>query len=313
MPSGLVVTVIPNWNLREDLCECLESLRFTTYKPHHVIVVDNGSTDDSVAFVAANYPEVELIALTKNWGYAAALNAGIVRALDINARYVFALNNDTIVPPDTITQLVQILETDNMIGIVAPKSLIHSQPTHVYSLGDRIYSWLPLPLGFGYNQKDRPAFGRIMDFDYVTGCAMLIRSEVFQKIGFFDTGFFLYYEDSDFCRRTRDAGFRIICAGQTIIYHKVSQSTNKNRPASLRIRARNRVRFYRRYRHGPTPALTIIALALIALWRIVSYVFTGQANLIAPYLLGLWEGWREGVIPPEYYRPSAKQDTSMTS
>ena len=308
MSSSLVVTVVPNWNLRMDLVECLDSLRRASYPQHHVIVVDNASTDDSVAFVAANYPDVELITLLENRGYATALNVGVVRALEMGAEYVFVLNNDTVVPPESIASLIQVLEADAAIGIVAPKSLNHRHPERIFSLGDRRYRWLPLPLGFGYNWRDRSAFTQLMEFDYVTGCAMLIRAQVFRRIGLFDDSLFLYYEDSDFCRRTRDHGYRIVCAGKTIIYHKVSVSTNKNRAASLRIRARNRIRFYRRYRHGPAPVLTSIAIVLMAIWRVISYGVTGRWDLIAPYVGGLAEGWREPITHPHYSWSGAEDD-----
>lgn len=300
MPGNLVVTVIPNWNLRADLAACLDSLRRATHAQHHVIVVDNASTDDSVAFVAANYPEVELIVLSENRGYAAALNVGIVRALELGAAYVFVLNNDTIVPPDSLAALIKVMESDHLIGIVAPKSLNYGHPERIFSLGDRRYRWLPLPVGYGYNWRDRPALARFMEFDYVTGCAMLIRTAVFRQIGLFDDSFFLYYEDSDFCRRARDRGQRIICAGPIVIYHKVSLSTDKNRAANLRIRARNRIRFYRRHRHGPAPLLTSIAIIVMAVWRVARYGVARQWNLIDAYVRGLTEGWREPLTAPHY-------------
>ena len=134
------MTVVPNWNLKADLAECLDWLRRASDSPHQIIVVDNGSTDGSVELVAANYPDVILIALPENRGYAAALNAGIMRALEMGAEYVLALNNDTVVPPEALTQLVSPLARDETIGIAAPKSLYFSHSDRIYSLGD----WLSL-------------------------------------------------------------------------------------------------------------------------------------------------------------------------
>jgi GT2 family glycosyltransferase len=300
MSEALLATVVPNWNLKSDLVECLDSLRRASYSPHQVIVVDNGSTDGSVELIKAHYPEVLLIALPENGGYAAALNAGIVRALALGAEYVLALNKDTLVPPEALAQLVCRLEQDQTIGIVAPKTLYHSHPDRIYSLGDRTYPWLPVPKAFGYGWRDRPSLARVMEFDYVTGCAMLIRASLFPEIGLFDVGFFLFYEDSDFCRRVRDRGYRIICDGGTTIYHKANLSTGKDRVSTSRIRARNRVRFYRRYRHGPSPWLTYLVLAIVAVWRVVAYMFTRRRQLVAPYLQGLREGWREPPSRPRY-------------
>jgi GT2 family glycosyltransferase len=300
LSSALLVTVVPNWNLKADLAECLDWLRRASYSPHQIIVVDNGSTDGSVELVAANYPDVILIALPENRGYAAALNAGIMRALAMGAEYVSALNNDTLVPAEAWTKLVSLLAQDATIGIAAPKILYLNHPDRLFSLGDRVYPWLPVPRAFGYKWKDRPSLAHVMEFDYVTGCAMLLRASLFLEIGLFDVGFFLFYEDSDFCRRVRDHGYRIICDGSTGIYHKASLSTGKDRVFTSRIRARNRVRFYRRYRHGPSPWLTYLVLAIVALWRVLIYTFTRRQQLIAPYLNGLLEGWREPPSMPQY-------------
>lgn len=298
MTSSLVVTVIPNWNLKADLGECLDSLSRVTYSPHRVVVVDNGSTDGSPDFVTARYPWAHLIVLPQNRGYAAALNAGIVHALALGANYILVLNNDAVVEEEALTRLVDVLAADETIGLAAPKVLYYDHPERIFGLGDRAYRWLPVPLGFGYKWRDRPRFAGIMEFDYVTGCAMLIHAHVFQDVGLFDTGFFMYYEDADFCRRVRERGYRIVCVGDAIVYHKASLSAGKDKAFTRRIRARNRVRFYRRYRHGPHPLLTYLLLGVVALWRSAIDLLRGRGQLVKPYLQGLLEGWREPPIPP---------------
>ncbi len=292
MSDKLVVTVIPNWNLKADLSECLDSLRQVSYSPHRIIVVDNGSTDGAPDYIATRYPWVHLIIFPENRGYAAALNAGILQALEWNASYVLALNNDTVIEAEALSRLVEVMESDERIGIAAPKVLYFHNPKRIFSLGDRIYRWLPMPLGFGYKWPDLPFFSRILEFDYVTGCAMMIRNSVFKNIGLFDISFFMYYEDADFCRRARDYGYRIVCVGDAIVYHKAALSSRKL-VSIYRIRARNRVRFYRRYRHGPHPWLTYLVLGLVAAYRCAVHILSGRVYLVKPYLQGLWEGWHE--------------------
>jgi GT2 family glycosyltransferase len=132
---------------------------------------------------------------------------------------------------------------------------------------------------------------------------MLIPCPVFREVGLFDESLFLFYEDSDFCRRVRDHGYRIVCVGHSPIFHKVSASTGgQHAPVTLRIRARNRIRFYRRYRHGPSPALTMLAIAIVALWRVLGYAAT-RRQLIRPYLGGLLSGLREPPTAPQYPWP----------
>ncbi len=309
MPDRLVITVIPNWNLKTDLGECLDSLSQSTYASHRVIVVDNGSTDGSPDFVKERYPWVSLIVLPENRGYAAALNAGIVKAVEQGANYVFALNNDTVVEKDAIATLVDVMASDESIAIAAPKILYHDHPATIYRLGDRIYPWLPLPLAFGQGWSDRPRFSGVMEFDYVTGCAMLVRTSLFLEIGLFDTGFFMYYEDADFCRRARRRSHRIVCVGDAVIYHKASLSAKKIGGSIVKTRARNRVRFYRRYRHGPHPWLTYVALALVAAWRSFFGLLTRQGHLVKQYLQGLREGWQESPPPVRYDRASEVETT----
>lgn len=299
MVKDLVTTIIPNWNLKDDLGECLDSLSHITYANHQIIVVDNGSNDGSVDFVKRRYPWVTLIALPQNQGYAAALNAGIVRALEQGSSYVFALNNDTIVEPDVLTKLVTVIKSDSSIGIAAPKVLYYDDPNRIYRLGDRKYRYLPLPVGFGNKWRDRHKFSGIMEFDYVSGCAMLIRASLFRVLGLFDTSFFMYYEDADFCRRAKEHDYRIVCVGDVVIYHKASLSAKKEKITISYIRARNRVRFYRRYKHGLHPVLTYITLAIVALWRTLLGLIRGQSEMVRAYLQGLWDGSHDSS-PPSY-------------
>jgi len=309
MADGLVTTVIPNWNLKGDLAECLDSLRQTSYSPHRVIVVDNGSTDGSPDLIEKEYPWVSLLVLPQNRGYAAALNVGIAEALEESADYVFALNNDTVVEADALGRLVEILASDESIGIAAPKILYYDHPETIYRLGDRIYPWLPLPWAFGEGWTDHPRLDDVVEYDYVTGCAMLIRSDLFREIGLFDTGFFMYYEDADFCRRAQRRGHRIVCVGDAVIYHKAALSADKIKSSIVRTRARNRIRFYRRYPHGPHPWLTYATLAFIAAWRSLSGLLKGNGHLVKQYLQGLWEGWHE-TPPPVRFAEAHQPETS---
>ena len=178
-----VVTVVPNWNFAADLAQCLDSLAASTYLDHAVIVVDNASSDDSIPYLQQNYPQVTAVALPENRGYAAALNVGIACALAQGAGYVFALNNDTLVPAETIGRLVDVVKQEKDIGVVAPKILNHRHPGTLYSLGDRRSPWLPLPRAYGYGWRDQPGLTDLMEFDYVTGSRCSFPRASFQMSG----------------------------------------------------------------------------------------------------------------------------------
>ncbi len=202
-----MVVVIPNWNLKNDLAECLDSLLSSHYPNLHIIVIDNASTDSSAEYISNRYAQVQVIKLAQNRGYAGALNIGIDIAREQHSDFILALNNDTVVPAETISNLVRILAEDLSTGVVVPKVLYAANPRIIFSLGDRRYRWLPLPVGYGYKKRDGPQYQGVMEFDYVTGCAMLIRADVIDQIGPFDSSMFMYYEDADFCRRS--AGCRL--------------------------------------------------------------------------------------------------------
>jgi len=291
MSKPHVISVIVNWNGKEDLRECLDSLAHVEYEPFSILVVDNGSSDGSVVFVSTHYPSVDIISLPHNHGYAFGLNKGVLMALEKKPDYIFILNNDTVIEPLAISRLIDVMESEKTVGIAAPKVLCYDQPTKVYSLGTRSYRWLPLPVNFGYKKHDRLSYNRIMEFDYVTGCAMMVRSEIFHEVGLFDTSYYMYYEDADFCRRVRERGYRIVCVGDAVVYHKGARSTGRNKSLFTRIRARNRIWFYRRYRHGPHPWITYGALWLLALLHSVRYIKKRNWELIIPYWQGFLEGW----------------------
>jgi len=295
--TPLVVVVIANWNLRNDLIECLGSLYETDYPSMEVIVVDNNSTDDSVICVKQQFPQARLIARSENGGYAAALNDGIRLGAALKPSYYLILNNDTIVPPDTLRKLVDVMRADSKIAIAAPKVIYHDQPERIFSLGDRVYSWLPLPVRVGRKAYDRPAFSKTMAFDYLFGCALLIRTESLKQVGLFDTSFFMYYEDADICRRMRDSGWANVRVGSAIIRHKASLSSKKVSDKMLYLRARNRSWFYRRYPHGRFPVCTFLALSIGSLKNVISYLFTGRKAQIRTYLSGAVDGLRQPVPP----------------
>lgn len=293
--TPLVVVVIANWNLRKDLLECLQSLYETDYSRMHVIVVDNHSTDDSVACVEQEFPQTQLIKRNENGGYAIALNDGIRAGSVLEPEFFLVLNNDTLVPPNTLGRLIDVMLSDQQIAIAAPKIIYHDNPDRIFSLGDRLYSWLPLPVRVGRKAYDRPEYSKTLEFDYLFGCALLIRTDSLKQVGLFDTSFFMYYEDADLCRRMRDRGWKNVRVGSAIIRHKASMSSKLVPEKMVYLRARNRSWFYRRYPHGPHPALTFFALSLGSIKTIFTYLFTGKKLQIQPYVSGMLDGLKQAV------------------
>lgn len=299
MTSPLVIIVIPNWNLIRELSECLDSIMESTYENFQTIVVDNASTDNSIEVVTKHYPWVKLIRSNENLGYAGALNLGILEGLKLGAQYFFALNNDTVVPPETITQLVYVMKRNLEYGIVAPKVLYYDKPEITFSLGDKVYSFLPLPVRFGRKKKDKKDQNTVLEFDYLFGCALLIKKELVEKIGLFDTSYFMFYEDADYCWRTRAAGYKLARVCNVKIYHKASLSVKKERPLMTYLRARNRSRFYRLHRHGIHPYFTYLALLIGSFWKLLMFALSGNYSSIKPFIKGAIHGFFEELPIPK--------------
>ncbi len=284
--------VILNWNLPWDTIDCVESVQAGAPNGVEIVIVDNGSTDDSLALFQDRLgSEVTVLATGENLGFAGGVNVGIERAISKRAQSVLLLNNDTIVDPDMIEQLVLAADHSLNAGIVGPIIYYHDRPEQVWRFGDREVRGLPVPLKLP-DHAIVEAAGAPFSADYVTACGMLVRRDVFEAIGLLDTRYFFYFEDADFCRRARLAGFGIWCAPQAKMWHKVSLSARKSKPGTRYAEFWGRAHFYQAHPHGFSRALTLgyllVKLALTAVRDLVH----SEPALINPAWVGFIDGYR---------------------
>jgi len=224
MKDPKVFIIILNWNGLKDTLECLDSVFKLDYVNFEVIVVDNGSTDNSVEVIRQTYPQVILIENRENLGYAGGNNIGIRYALKHGADYVWLLNNDTIVNPDSLTNLVEVAEKNKEVGILGSKIYYYDKRDILWFAGAYIDWNRAISPHIGLNQKDKGQYDIIMEVDRVTGCSMLVKRDVCDSVGLFDSDFFLYVEEVDWCVRAQKAGFKCIFVPTSIVYHKVSST-----------------------------------------------------------------------------------------
>lgn len=211
--------VIVNWNGWRDTLDCLTSLSEQIYRDLQTVVVDNGSTDDSVGRIRSAFPDVMVIETGKNLGYSAGCNVGIRTALDEGAEYVWLLNNDTVCPPDTLEKLVRRAEASPQAGLVGTVLLYAHDPSHVQAWGGgRV---IPA-IGYVTHFTAPAEFGRNC---YTTFASVLCRSEVFREIGLLYEGFFMYCDDSDLCLRMQKTRWKIVMAEDTAVLHKEGASS----------------------------------------------------------------------------------------
>jgi GT2 family glycosyltransferase len=210
--APLVFVIVLNYNGMEYLKTCLSSLELQTYTNYKIVVFDNASTDNSVEFVIKNFPNITLIQGEKNFGFAKGNNLAIKFALSQKADYVFLVNNDTFIKKDLIEKLINTVESDHSIGIAGPAVFDLKNKRSIQEMGMAIDR-------FGYPLAIKNSPKKDSCIFFVSGCAMMIKSELISKIGFFDEKYFMFAEDLDLCWRAQLAGYKITVNETARIYH----------------------------------------------------------------------------------------------
>lgn len=291
MTPPLVYAITLNWNHPDDTIACLESLVAQTYPNLRLLVVDNGSQDDSITKIQAACPTVALLARSDNGGFARGMNTGIRQALAAGADFTFLVNNDTYLAPDAIARLVSAAQPD--IGLIAPIIYYADEPQRVWSIGALFNPWLLEPKENPRGMIDAGQWQSYLERDFVPACGLLVSRPVWERVGLFDERFFMYYEDLDFCLRLHRVGLRAIVVPQAKMWHKVSLSSGGyGSPRERYAMARSSVLYFRKHtRFWQWP--------LIGFWRVGSAVQTtwrllraGKWMALRAYWRGLWHGVR---------------------
>lgn len=245
-----IAIVLLNWNGYKDTSECIISLQKITYDNYQIIVVDNGSDVEDFNRLKNNFPNVKVLRSDVNLGFTGGNNLGIKNSLEEKTDFILLLNNDTIVEPNFIQPLLNIFEKNPNVGISAPQINYFDEPKKIWSDGGYISKIRAS--GFAYSDKfEENSNTNYVQKQFVSGCCMLIKREVFEKIGLFDDNFFLYLEDVDLCVRTVKSGYSIYVSHKSKIYHKVSNSTIKKYTAlPLYYVTRNRLYFIKKNYHS---------------------------------------------------------------
>jgi GT2 family glycosyltransferase len=284
--SPRLTVVIPNWNGEAFLETCLSSLRRQTYRGFETLLVDNGSSDGSLELVRRNFPEVRVIPLPENRGFAAAVNAGIETS---TGELVVLLNNDTEQDPGWLEALVQAADAHPEAGLFASKLVDFHERSLLDGAGDALrLSGLPYRIGHGEidrGQFDKPAF-------VFSACAAaaLYRREMLDDVGVFDEDFFSYCEDGDLSFRAQLAGYRCLYVPDAVVYHMGSASTGGKRSATAtRLGTRNSINLL--VKDLPLSVVPHVAPFFLAgqLARLLTAAATGS---LAAHVRGLAEAVR---------------------
>lgn len=274
-----VVTV--NWRKPHDTIECIQSVTRTGFPPDQILVVDNGSQDESSEQIRSACPGVELLDLPQNLGFSGGYNSGMDRVFTAGAEQVFILNNDTIIDGSTIPALL-----DCDYDVAVPKILYHRDPKRIWSAGARWRKFPPMVVMRGYKQLDSRKYDLPTKLEYATACALLIRREVIDQVGGFDPEFFSYHEDYDFAYRVVRAGFTLGYVPKARVWHKVSQTLGLSSEQFWWYLGRNSVLFYRKEERFPV-------------WMLVSFLawmtLREAVKLNFRRLPDFWKGVQSGL------------------
>ncbi len=235
-----IYIIILNWNGWKDTIECVESCLNLAYANSSILIVDNASSDGSEVILRERFPDIDIIQTGKNLGYAGGNNVGIRYALENGAAYVWLLNNDTVVHPAALDEMVRVAELDTKTGMLGPKILLHSRPEYLNCIGSTINLITGQPSLIGLGEKDDGRFDEIKEMDTLSGCSLLVSKDVVDAVGLLDEKFFLFYEETDWILRAKRAGYRMLYVPGARIWHKVSASVGGHQsPMMLYYMTRN--------------------------------------------------------------------------
>lgn len=246
--------VLVNYKGWQDTIVCVRSIQKCQDAPH-IIVVDNGSPNESVSELKRAFPDLDLIASPVNIGFSAGNNLGIKRALKLGARVVYILNNDTEVDPELFSRSYRYVHGKNRISggkIYYAKGYEFHEAQKgrgdvLWYAGGRFNWGSVIAEHYGVDEIDRGQHDQVKAVDFITGCFMAIPRRVFARLGLLDEPFFLYLEDSDFCLKAKTRGVEVMYNPRLVVYHRNSSSTVSGSPLVDYYITRNRFFIGRRY------------------------------------------------------------------
>ncbi|MBT4034559.1 MAG: glycosyltransferase family 2 protein [Candidatus Marinimicrobia bacterium] len=224
MPDPKICILVLNWNGVDDTIECIHSLKKVTTNNSEIVVIDNGSSDDSVQRIRQQFGDVKIIELESNLFYGGGNNAGLDWAQNHDFDYVVFLNNDTTVEPDFLEPLLAGFEYTQGIGGVAPLMCYSAVPELIWYGGGQVNLWTGVVEHLHIRKNVSKLEIKPMITDYITGCCLMMPTKLAVELGGFDLSFKMYGEDVDLSLRARAAGYKLLFVPESKIYHKVSAS-----------------------------------------------------------------------------------------
>ena len=286
----LVSIVILNWNGKDVIFECLKSLEKLDYPNYEIVVVDNGSTDGSCELLEKGYPDIKLVKNRENLGVAQGINIGVKHS---TGEYVLLLNNDTIVDESLLKELLKVLENGDDVGLVGPKIYYFDYPQRIWAAGGGKINWHTGDVRLsGGDEIDKGQYESITELDYVSGCALLTSKELFHKIGYMDESFFAYFEETDWCVRASNEGYRLLYVPKARMWHKVRASSRNISGFHEYQMTRNMFWFLKKHLDKTLYRKFLVYFFLFKLWyHLGVYIFyLKEFSALKPFFKGVIDG-----------------------
>jgi len=288
--------IVLNYNGKELLKDCFSSLRRINYpkERYEVIMVDNGSEDNSIEYVKKNFPWVKILALDKNYGFAEGNNKGINVA---KGEYIVFLNNDTKVDKNWLIELVKVASSDEKIGIVGSKVLNFYNPKIIEYAGGYL-DILGSPFHRGLNEIDKGQYDRIEEVFYVLGSSLLIKRNVLKKLKYcFDPSYFLYFEETDLCWRVKLLGYKVVYVPSSIVFHKGGVTASKLKEKAIYYLYKNKILSFKKNLRAPLRQLILLLVVLRMFLTIIYRMLKRE--------------WKYGIYVFKYLFSSVSTDINL--
>mgnify|MGYP002881235751 CR=1 FL=1 len=285
-----------NWNNADDTIMCINSL-LSCEIPLDVFVVDNASTDDSLAIISSKFPNLEIIESATNLGYSGGANLAFKKIISKGYRRILSINNDAILSEGTISRLNQELERDESIGLISPW-IVYSESDEIWFAGGRYFSWVGMTM---HEKKGKvlptPRDDFAIDSGYVCGCCVLYRSELIADVGMFDEDLFMYSEDLEHSLNSVRNGWRICTLPSVVVEHKVSSSSGSDQTKHFsKFRsyyyARNPILIIRKSPPSIKKLVSLISQLVIVLpYSVLRMISEGTLEALPNFLRGIFDGY----------------------
>lgn len=304
-----VAIIVLNWNNARSTISCVESLGKITYPDAYVVIVDNGSEDDSIVQIRRRFPEHQVIETGENLGYAGGNWMGIKRALEQGADYVCVLNNDVIVTQGFLEPLIAASGGPAVSRVTTPLLCELDRPGTIWALGSKINPKLgSTERLFAGQARETVAARKPMPVEVCAGTALVIPRDILENVGFMDAAFFLYYEEIDWSFRLRKAGYQTMAVAESVVFHEVSATLGQKSPIIDYYMCRNHLHVLNRHWTGLIRLRMLVDAIASELRTVLAYTLkpwggrrrphrTARLMAIRDAALGRW-----GKMPPDVAR-----------